>query len=389
MVQMYSDFLNNAERFISWYKDEVLPLWIDRCYDPVHGGFFEALNFDGSPAADLDRRVRVQARQIYVMSQVADLGWYPQAAPLAKTGYDFFLTKACPDNGATGCVHTLNPTGEIINDLRDLYDNAFLLLACSSLFRLTGREDVLALADRTLDFLDADFHAANGGWQENDHHDTPRRQNPHMHLFEAFMALYDATKQEKYGRYADQVFQLFTDRFYDAEHGVLREFFEADWSTAQGSLGTEIEPGHMMEWVYLLRVYEKLRGSDVNYYCETLYATAKEIGTAPGSVFLVDKLQIGAVPAGNRRLWPQTEFIKAACLSAPFTNNATLEDASALIDACFKTYFAEKVSGLWCDQFDEAGNRIAPNAPASILYHLLDAVLAVHDTAARLEESKT
>ena len=382
MLSSSERFKPSGRRFVDWYRNAVLPLWIETGYDDVHGGFYEALNFDGAPAADLDRRVRVQSRQIYVMSRIATLGWREDAAELAAKGFSYFQDRCCPEGGARGCVHRLSPRGDVIDPLRDLYDQAFVLLSCASLHELTGDKEPLMLADRTIAFMDAELKSPNGGWTENDQNGQPRRQNPHMHLFEAFMALFSATNQERYLAYADQVFSLFQKNFYDAGETVLREFFTENWDYAPAPHDAEIEPGHMMEWVYLLRVYEQLRRVDVSQYCCAFYQRAQEIGAAPGSPFLVDKLQLGAAPSGNRRLWPQTEYVKAACLNAAASdanesNAGALDDAAQIIEECFKSYFNEPVSGLWCDQFDENGARIAPNAPASILYHLLDAVIAV------------
>ena len=49
--------------------------------------------------------------------------------------------------------------------------------------------------------MDGALGADNGGYYEGhplgDPRNALRRQNPHMHLFESFMALYDATGHEK------------------------------------------------------------------------------------------------------------------------------------------------------------------------------------------------
>ena len=366
-----------ARKFRDWYQNSVLPLWIANCYDHTHGGFFEALNFDGEPAPDLDRRVRVQARQVYVMSRVASLSWRPEAEQLADQGFQYFLDKACPDNGARGCVHILNPDGSVLDNTRDLYDQAFLLLACAWRWRTVKDQRALGLAEQTLAFLNEELASPHGGWIENGRSDLPRRQNPHMHLFEAFMALYDATREEKYLLEADKIFSLFENKFFDSEHCVLREFFTENLTYAAGQAGARIEPGHMVEWVWLLSEYAQRRKIDVSKYQNQLYRSAQTLGAVPGSLFLVDNLSLGAEAGGARRLWPQTEYLKAASVFANQRNVDAHLLIEHLIGACFDTYFDQSVSGLWCDQFDGDGNPCAENVPASILYHLLDAVLAV------------
>ena len=43
--------------FLDWMRDQALPLWAAQGVDRTHGGFFEKLNADGTPA-DLPRRAR-------------------------------------------------------------------------------------------------------------------------------------------------------------------------------------------------------------------------------------------------------------------------------------------------------------------------------------------
>ncbi|MEM9169593.1 MAG: AGE family epimerase/isomerase [Pseudomonadota bacterium] len=377
-----SAFPAAAARLSSWYRGKVLPLWIERCYAHGDGGFVEALDFEANPLVDMPRRVRVQARQIYTLSRAALLGWHDGAAALAETGFDYFLERCCPDDGARGCVHTLGRDGTVTDDTRDLYDQAFLLLACGWHWKASGDARALALIDKTLDFLDRELAAPTGGFQENDRNGAPRRQNPHMHLFEATTAIFTLTGEQRFAERADAMFALFRDRFFDPGHDVLREFFNADWTPAPGEKGETIEPGHMVEWVWLLRVYESARGVDAGAFKARLYDKAVAVGYAPGTPFLVDAMSMHAAPApGARRLWPQTEHIKALCARHAAGSADALDDAARLIDACFETYFAQPVEGLWCDRFDAAGAPAADTVPASILYHLIDAVLAVEDAA--------
>ena len=58
----------------------------------------------------------------------------------------------------------------------------------------------------------------------------PRRQNPHMHLLEALLALHVATGEKNWLRRAGALVDLFKRRFVDPQTGALIEFFGEDWS---------------------------------------------------------------------------------------------------------------------------------------------------------------
>lgn len=370
------------QRLARWFREAALPLWAARGYDRRRGGFFEALDRAGQPRADAVRRVRVQARQIHVFANAARLGWSAEAAELAGAGFEYFLARACPDSGARGCVHLLSPDGSVNDDRRDLYDQAFLLLACASLWEALRDERALALAARTIAFLDRELAAPGGGYLEDDRGTGPRRQNPHMHLFEAFLALRAATGESHWGARGDGIFAILNARFFDREAGVLREFFSDDLSRADNGLGDVIEPGHMAEWVWLLDKYDAPVDAIASLQA-ALYDGAARFAQDGDSNFLPDRLRLGeTAPAVTRRLWPQTEFIKAALVRARRGDRAAAARAEAIASALFATYLDQPVKGLWCDQYDGSGRPIAEDAPASILYHLFEVVREIETAKA-------
>lgn len=353
------------DRLEDWYRGAALPLWA-RAGADAEGGFYEQLDFSGRPVTGTPRRVRVQSRQIHAFSGAARAGWLPEGDAIAEKGFERLLSTACPDGARRGCAHLIDDDGRIIDQTRDLYDQAFLLLACAA--RIERNPKARAVADATLGFIDAELASPHGGFCENDCGATPRRQNPHMHLFEATMALYAATRDPAYLTRARDVESLFSTRFLDRNCGVLREFFNEDWSLDDDA-GDRLEPGHMVEWAFLLDRFEALTGEDRSAEKTLLYRSAFALAAPDDAPFLPNSARPGAVAqTGGRRLWPQTEALKAA-LVLGFDDSA-----GAIIDALFKTYLDQETAGLWCDEYDAEARPAARAVPASILYHLHEAV---------------
>ena len=364
------------KRLSQWYREAALPLWGDRAWDGRRGGFYEALDFRGAPVVGAGRRVRVQARQIYTFAGAARLGWSAEGEALARKGFAFFFERCCPGGGDRGCVHRLTADNAVADDRRDLYDQAFLLLACAGMHRAFGEPAALALAERTAAFLDNHLAAPAGGFAEDTLGSTPRRQNPHMHLFEAFMALAAATGDAVWRTRAEAMFALFENRFLDRDAGVLREFFADDWSPDREK-GNLIEPGHMAEWVWLLEKYRSLSGAPVGDHQRRLIDGAVREGEDARG-FLIDQTTVGGGAHGRgRRLWPQTEYLKALLVAAHAGDPDAAARAEALAGALFETYLAVETPGLWCDHFDGEGRAAAPDVPASILYHLHESVVEI------------
>ncbi len=362
-------FLTAAKKLEDWFVTRALPLWAEAGIDAA-GGFYECLDDAGTPLPGR-RRVRVQCRQIHTFTEAARRGWFPSGEAIAAKGFDRLLATAVPNDGARGCVHALKEEGGVDLHLRDLYDQAFLLLACAARIK-SGDNRALTVANNTLSFLDREFASPFGGFRENDRGGHPRRQNPHMHLFEALLTLAAATGDAGVLDRAHAVEALFRAKFFDAKTGTLREFFNDDWSLIE-KVSDRIEPGHMAEWVALFERYERQTGEKRGGLKKALYEAAEE-RRIPGEPFLPDTTMINARPAAaGRRLWPQTEFLRAAVIMGQEIEAATL------IEALFGAYFAVDTEGLWTDAFDAAGAPVAAPVPASILYHLFEAVSAVAD----------
>jgi mannose-6-phosphate isomerase len=349
--------------------DHALPFWGGRGHDGAGRGAREHLNLDGTPAVVPYKRMRVQARQIYAFSHAAILGWTP-GETLARDGYEFITAMGeCPGGG---WVRRLSPSGrEVVDCSIDLYDQAFVLLALAWYARLTGEAAPLDRARRTAEWVRTNMVAPNGGYYNVlPSEPGPRQQNPHMHLLEAALALFETSGQAYYAHFAHELVGLFRTRWFDPATGTLGEFFTPDWMPAEGAAGTHVEPGHHFEWVWLLDQYERLTGAAAATERECLYHFAILFGTDPESALVRDIVtRDGQVRAASVRVWPQTEALKA--------HVAMLlrgRDTSALIAKVAKNlltrFFVGSVPGAWIDRFDADGAPTSDTLPTSSFYHI-------------------
>lgn len=346
----------SAARLKDWCTHRALPYWEKHAQRPDHS-WVEHLLLDGTPDVAAERRWRVLARQVYVYSKATALGWYDGRETAVST-YDKMKS--------VGLVHRVSPNGDITNPMRDLYDHAFYILAASSLYGLTKEKAYLRDAEALLTWVETALVHPSGGWKESDlAEDTDaRRQNPHMHLFEASLFLHGITQDPKHLRFAKQVYDLFEAHFYDS--GTISEFFKADWALAAGATGQTAEPGHAVEWIWLLGQYRKATGIDVTAYQSALYWQAQ---TDRGWFLNDEEDKAGSVRRETKRLWVQTEVIKAHLAMAEMGTAGARDMAAATIDALFPTYLTHE--GLWNDQINVCGTNMAATIPVSTFYHIL------------------
>jgi mannose/cellobiose epimerase-like protein (N-acyl-D-glucosamine 2-epimerase family) len=369
------------EEYLAWMHDKSLPFWLARGTDDVSGFFWERLDLDGAPVASSELRVRTQARQIYVFAHAASLGMMPadDALALAERALARLRQSAWAPDGRPGWVHRLHADGSVADPRRDLYDHAFILHALGWFVRATEDGRSRKWIDETVCFIDTALAAPHGGWAESDRRELPRRQNPHMHSFEAFLALYESIGSPIYLARAAELFGLFRTRFFRDDEGLLREFFGPSWEIGESHGSHQLDPGHMFEWVWLLRRYARASSRPVDDLCAALFSAGTRLGLDQSCGFIADAVDAtGRRLVESRRLWPQTEYLKALLVQHEAGRDPNLlQEAENLSHRLLSSYLANCASGTWRDQFNFDGVGMTETVPASTLYHLFAAAAEI------------
>jgi mannose/cellobiose epimerase-like protein (N-acyl-D-glucosamine 2-epimerase family) len=377
---------DHALRRLSVFTAEkALPLWAVAGYDETSQCFHERLRFSGEPVADVPRRLMVQARQIVVYARAGLAGWYVGGKTLALDAFENVRRRYRSADDAPGWIFSVQPDGRPADHTRDLYAHAFVLYMLAWLYRIGEEPSILALADETLSDLDRIFSSGDeqGYLSRMPGPMDLREQNPHMHLFEALLALAEASGGERYLARANALVGLFDRALADPVTGAVREIFTGNWKPDRSNGDNLVEPGHQMEWAWLLREWERLGGAPAGERVGRLVAHGTRFGIdrEKGLVRSVVRENGGVVSRGSR-VWPQTETIRTLC-----REDVGGEKWPGLItditETLFETHLPLDLNGGWIDQIDQNGAPVVDYMPASTLYHLAGAAM---DTAALLRQ---
>jgi mannose-6-phosphate isomerase len=358
----------------------VLALWCRHGLDREHGGYHNRLTHALAPVPEGHKRLLVHARLIYAFSEGAALGAGEWARESALRGYSFLIERfRDPRHG--GFYLTTTPDGAPLDARKDLYAHAFVVFALAHCARALALREAADQARELLALLRARLAAPAGGLFETASRewaplDGPRRQNPHMHLLEALLALDELAPDADARALADEIFSLCADRFVDRAQGCLAEHFDACWRPLDGPEGRSIEPGHHFEWVWLLHAYARARDCpEALLLADLLHRFARRHGVdADGLVF--DALwRSGSVARDSKRLWPQTEHLKA--LAARGESSALRESLARVAAA-----YVDPATGAWREQLDRAGRVTSDALNATSVYHV---VLALREAARVLQ----
>ena len=335
------------------------------------GSWVEERGLDGRPHTEVVRRHRVQARQVYTYALATRQGWH-EGRDVVRGTVDFLWEAGWARDGAPGLIHQLNPDGSVADARRDFYDHAFYLLALGwAEATVGGQMERLERVWAFIASLALPQTGYGGGYAEGVPPALPRRQNPHMHLFEACLNLDMLGIDGPWRARAGEVIALFETRFYDPRHKAVTEFFEANWTP----LPEPLEPGHAMEWVWLLGVWERLTGEGRSER-DALYQNA----ILSGGVWLWDETDRDwEAVRETSRLWVQTELVKAHLTQAERDVAGALDMAVAGVEGLLAGWL--RPDGLFVDKIGACGQRLSAAVPTSTLYHIATMVSEVERVA--------
>jgi mannose/cellobiose epimerase-like protein (N-acyl-D-glucosamine 2-epimerase family) len=360
------------------YREQVrgilLPFWCDRGFDRGSHAFVERLDFHGREVADVPRRAMVQARQIYVFAHAARVGVVGSAGERAEAAMQSLLRRYLDDNDASrGFAFSVDSAGRRVSDLRDSYSQAFILFALAAAYRLSGSRCYLDIARATNDFVERCLIDPDDGglFDSCPVESRLKRQNPVMHLLEAYLELHEATCDGFWLDKASGIVDLFSTRLLSRTFRALPERFACNWTLSQGGpRATVFEPGHHFEWVWLLAWFDAAAGADHSASRDLLWRTACDHGLS-SSRFCLDEVGLDyRVSKASIRLWPHTEGVKAARCRMSSGDPAAAAVAVDMYRALLGGFLGRPFAAGWIDHVDAAGAPMVDYVPASSLYHI-------------------
>jgi mannose-6-phosphate isomerase len=257
----------------------------------------------------------------------------------------------------------------------------FVLLSFAATYKMAPSSRLISMAEATVRFIDETLlDPLHGGLFDNPQALANKRQNPLMHLFEAYIALEEAMPGRGHLERAASLFGIFTSHLFDPDRNDIREHFSRNWSRHPDPLLADVvEPGHLFEWAWLLDRFGKLASLNMSEVVNALVRKARTGVMREG--LIVDELPTNITAPGkpSHRLWPHTEAIKAVAVQHRFGDSSARPTADLFAGALGRYFLHAPFAGGWIDRVDATGAPLSRDVPASSLYHL---TLAATEAAA-------
>jgi mannobiose 2-epimerase len=269
-IERISALSGAAEREL---REGILPFWAERTVDSEHGGFYGHLDNDLQVDPTAAKGAVLNTRILWTFSAAYRAFPDPLYREMADRAY-FYLLDHFWDEEHSGLVWMVDHRGDILNDRKQTYGQAFGIYAFSEYFRASGEREALERAIRLFENVEEHaFEPAHGGYVEALTRDwssledmrlsdidlnVPYSQNTHLHLLEAYTTLLQVWPETVVRERLQALWEILAYRIRDEKTNTLVLFQDRDWQP----LSEAISHGHNIEASWLL--------------CETADALADE-----------------------------------------------------------------------------------------------------------------
>ena len=344
-----------------WFKRDLvegnLAHWL--AVAPTETGFFRTdVDRQWRPAEKQSATLVSQARMLYVMSAGHRVTGEAAYLDALRKGADFLLS-SFRDEEHGGWVWSVSPSGQVLDDSKSAYGHAFVIFGLSHAAMATGDKRYADAALETWRTMKRRLRDEQGGIIPTTSRDWKTRrggnsQNPMMHLFEALMALHDATAGEEVFADLGELAGFIFGRLYIEEAGCLPEMYDPQWRPRAGEAGGYVDVGHQFEWAFLLsRAVRKGLPSKYLAIGERLLAFGLAHGYDGESGGIFGRCQIdGTGAGGGKGWWQQCELLRALMRYAGDHGRADLWGKFDQSLAFAREHFIDAEYGGWYESYD-------------------------------------
>ncbi|HET7329687.1 AGE family epimerase/isomerase [Dyella sp.] len=353
-----------SETFLREHIAQTMAFYHPRAIDPA-GGFFHYFLDDGTVYDASHRHLVSSTRFVFNYAMAAMEFGKPEYLDATRHGLRY-LRDVHRDASTGGYAWTLRD-GKPEDRTNHCYGVAFVLLAYSTALK-AGITETAAWMDETWNLLEKHFWDAEANLYRDEadaqwRFSTYRGQNANMHMCEAMLAAYQASREPRYLDRALTLARTMTQRQAKLANGLVWEHYHVDWSIDWDYHRDDpkhlfrpwgFQPGHQTEWAKLLMIMEPLlqeRGQQEAWILPTaqhLFDTALARAWDPdnGGIcygFAPD----GSICDGDKYFWVQAESLAAAALLHARTSDIKYDDWYINVWKYSWEHFVDHQYGAW------------------------------------------
>jgi len=252
--------LSDAARLM--LEQTLLPFW-QGLRDEEYGGFYGYLGYDLALDQKAEKGCILNSRILWFFSEAAMLTGRADLRGEADHAYAF-LKRYCLDPVHGGVYWSLRYDGQPFDTTKHTYNQAFAIYALSAYYRLSGCEEALALAAGLFDLVEArctdeagylesftvDWRPASNEKLSENGVLAARTMNTLLHVFEGYAGLYQARPLPAVGTAMRRILAIYAEKIYSPSLHRQKVFFDESYCSILDlySYGHDIESSWLIDW---------------------------------------------------------------------------------------------------------------------------------------------
>lgn len=357
-------------------KEVIFPFWTsDFIVDHENGGFYGKVTLDMQIDNTEPRGLTLTGRMLYAFSTAYRVFGDPIYREKADYTFQDLISRFY-DKEYGGAFVTVTAQGEVLEDNKPNYCEAFLLMGCAAYAWATGNEEALRIAKETFEIMESKVKFGPASYHNNMTRDWKPAEGsgfggrrgpsfpkgaimfPH-HLCQSYVQLYYATGgDEKVKAALKEMAQLVAEKLYDPEKRNIMTIITPDGKR----VGSHQSYGHDCEISYLIlkvagivgdqELLEKLQ----KIFTDVLYNVLENDFDAYHSLYNGCDLDTG--DCGESHVWwAQAEAVTAMLCGYELTGDEKFLDACEKQADYIEKYFVNREHGDWYNNIvvDETG----------------------------------
>ena len=364
-LQQYRTYFHNE-----LHKD-ILPYWMKYGVEKNGHGFYGAVDLNNNPVLTANKTSVLNARILWTFSAVAMLDGNAEYAAMADRAYKV-ITEDFEDKEYGGYYMELSSANKVASDIKHTYAQAFVLYSLCKYYEFRPFEAVFQKIKALFHLLEQKAKdPEHAGYRESftrewniygenrmADNNEPRSMNTHLHVLEAWAALYHVWKDPSVEKRLTELMYLFLDKIIRKE-GHFGIFFDEAFNEAESSKGI-CSFGHDIEGSWLLWEAAEILGNEeilkrMRAIAVKMVDNIERVAVDKDGGLFLESTRFGSHVKTNKHWWQQAEtlvgFMNAFELTKDEKYWNTVKLSWKFIDTCL----IDHERGEWYTKLNRLG----------------------------------
>ena len=356
--------------------ESIFPFWTSEyILDNENGGFYGKITKDMEIVKDEPRALVLIGRMTYAFSNAYMTFGSPIYLDRAKRAFDYMM-KYFYDPVYGGAYSTVSYKGEVLDDDKPIYGEAFLLMGSAAYYHATKDAEAYRVAMETFNIMEEKVKTGPAVYRNGFTRDWSKPAAMKMggrvmkmpdgvmfqhHLCQAYDQLYRATGDAKVGKAVRELAEYVINTLYDPQRECFKSFmdFNGNRMGARQSFGHDCEIGYLAMDIAELTGDAALIAQMKEVCSKVLRHVLENDFDSYGSLYNGGDLDTGEKEKSHV-WWAQAEAVTAMVCGYQLTGDEKFLDACEGQLTYIEKYFVNTKDGDWYNNIvvDEDGWRI-------------------------------